>query len=44
MLIPKKCSECGGNLRWENNDGLVCEKCGLVVNKSVIYSGERVLV
>jgi len=32
-LFPKKCPECKSkNLAW-NSDGLICNKCGLVIRQ-----------
>jgi ribosomal protein S27E len=40
----KSCPECGSkNICWDNGSGLLCKKCGLVIDES-IYSGERPLV
>jgi len=38
----KSCPECGSNKIGHNQDGLVCNECGLVIEES-IYSGDRII-
>ncbi|RLI98572.1 MAG: hypothetical protein DRP00_01705 [Candidatus Aenigmatarchaeota archaeon] len=40
-LIMNSCPECGSEKLELTNEGLVCKKCGLVIEETY-YSGKRI--
>ncbi|MEM5766297.1 MAG: hypothetical protein QW423_01525 [Candidatus Aenigmatarchaeota archaeon] len=38
----KSCPECGSDKLKRNNEGLICDNCGILIEES-IYSGERII-
>jgi len=38
------CPDCGSKKLERNSDGLVCKKCGLVVEEKSFFSGRAMLV
>ena len=41
LLVSMKCTECGGQVRWDIKRDRICEKCGLIVD-SATQAAERV--